>query len=257
MNRTIRMSMVAANIALLCCVIPVAAETRHATQTADTSGFALLELFTSEGCSSCPPADALLGRVVAESRVTGRRVYALSFHVDYWDHLGWKDRFSSSANTRRQRDYARRFNLASLYTPQLVVNGAQEMVGSDAPRVETALHAALAVAARTPVVVTASARGSDVTARCRVKEAPAGAVLEVAWVDAEATSKPDGGENQGSALRHVNVARDLRTVPLNRNFDGTVVLRRPEARNGAVIAWVQVEGSGPVLGAAAADVHAR
>lgn len=243
--------------ALLCGLTDVAPEARGATVSTDTTGFALLELFTSEGCSSCPPADALLGRLVSEARSSGRRIHALSFHVDYWDRLGWKDRFSSAAYTRRQGDYARRFGLASLYTPQLVVNGREEMVGSDAPRVETALRAALAKAAPTSVAVAATARGLDVSARCKVEKAPAGAVLEVAWVDASATSAPDGGENRGHALRHVNVVRDLREVRLDRAFDGTVELRRLEARDGSVIAWVQAAGTGPVLGVAAAEVRAR
>src|SRR5262249_20190025 len=150
-----------------------------------------------------------------------------------WDHLGWKDRFSSAANTRRQGDYARRFHLQSLYTPQLVVNGAQEMVGSDAPRVEAALRAALASPAATPGAVAATARGFDVSVRCKVENAPAGAVLDVAWVDASATSAPDGGENRGRALRHANVVRNLRSVPLDRAFDGKVELKRPEARDGS------------------------
>src|SRR6186997_556038 len=89
-----------------------------ASQTHAAPAPAFVELFTSEGCSSCPPADALLERLVSEAG--GRRVYGLSFHVDYWDQLGWRDRFSNAAYTRRQREYARRFGLASLYTPQIV-----------------------------------------------------------------------------------------------------------------------------------------
>ena len=259
MKTTFRVGAAIAACALLCGAAATAPRTpdHGATAGADSAGFALLELFTSEGCSSCPPADALLAGLASEARRSGRRVYALSFHVDYWDRLGWKDRFSSAAFTRRQGDYARRFRLASLYTPQLVVNGAQEIVGSDAPRVEAALRAALASPARVPVAVAATASGLDVSVRCRVGKAPAGALLEVAWVDATASSAPDAGENRGRALRHANVVRDLRGVRLDRPFDGTVGLSRPEARDGVVIAWVQEAGPGPVLGAAAADVGAK
>ena len=241
---------------LLCGSAAAARETPGdvAMPAADATGFALLELFTSEGCSSCPPADALLERLAKEAHTSGRHVYALSFHVDYWDRLGWKDRFSSAAYTRRQGDYARRFRLGSIYTPQLVINGAREMVGSDARRVDDAVRAALAIAAQVQVEVSATARGRDVSVRCRVEKAPAGAVLEVAWVDASGTSKPDRGENRSRALRHVNVVRDLRSVRLDRTFHGTVELQRPEIRDGAVIAWVQATGTGEVLGAAAADV---
>lgn len=225
---------------------------RPASAPAAAPGFALLELYTSEGCSSCPPADALLAKL-ADAR---GHVYALSFHVDYWDRLGWQDRFSSAAWTDRQRAYARRFELASLYTPELVVNGSVQMVGSDAVGAERAVRAALANGARVPVAVEAGAHGLDVEAHCRVASAPPGAVLRVAWADASAASAPSAGENRGRALHHVNVVRDLRTVPLAAAFDGAVRLHRPEARAGSVVAWVQA-GDGPVLGAAAAGVGDR
>jgi len=258
LRSAIRAGAVIVACALLCGAnAAAAAAPGRAAPSTDAAGFALLELFTSEGCSSCPPADALLARLVSESRDSGRRVYALSFHVDYWDRLGWKDRFSSAAWSRRQGEYARRFDLGSLYTPQLVVNGAKEMVGSDATQVEAALHAALARAARVPVTVHATARGLDVSVHCKVEQAPAGAVLLVAWVDATASSAPDNGENRGRALHHVNVVRDLRSVPLDRPFDAAVELKRPEIRDGAVIAWVQEAGAGAVVGAAAAELKAR
>ncbi len=219
---------------------------------AAASGFALLELFTSEGCSSCPPADALLAKLSDERD----RVFALSFHVDYWDRLGWKDRFSSAAWTARQRAYAERFELSSLYTPQLVVNGSLQIVGSDRTGAERAVRAALANPARVEVAVEAVARGDEVTAQCRVTSPPPHTVLQVAWVDAGESSSPDAGENRGRSLHHVNVVRDLRTLPLEGAFDGVVTVRRPERTAGSVIAWVQAADAGAVLGAAAADVAA-
>jgi len=92
---------------------------------------AVVELFTSEGCSSCPPADRILSRLTAETQRDHRRIYTLSFHVDYWDRLGWRDPYSSSANSDRQRQYAELMKLQSVYTPQMIVNGRIEFVGSD------------------------------------------------------------------------------------------------------------------------------
>lgn len=226
-----------------------AAPGRPSTATA-APGFALLELFTSEGCSSCPPADALLAKLANGDG----RVIALAFHVDYWDRLGWKDHFSSAAWTARQRAYAGRFELASLYTPQLVVNGSLQMVGSNAAGAERGVRAALANPARVTVTLEATAHGNEVTARCRVAPPPPHTVLQVAWVDARESSSPDAGENRGRSLHHVNVVRDLRTLPLEGAFDGVVTLRRPERAAGSVIAWVQAADAGAVLGAAVADV---
>src|SRR5207344_36570 len=109
--------------ALVPSLVILAAGASHSAPTAPPDhGIALVELFTSEGCSSCPRADALLERLAADAATSGRPVYCLSFHVDYWDHLGWKDRFSSAAFTERQGEYAKRLGATSLYTPQMVVN---------------------------------------------------------------------------------------------------------------------------------------
>src|SRR6476619_4430550 len=92
-------------------------------------GFAVVELFTSEGCSSCPPADNLLARIQKEDM--DKQVYLLAYHVDYWDRQGWKDRFSDAAFTQHQQQYAEWLHLNSVYTPQMVVNGKEEFVGSN------------------------------------------------------------------------------------------------------------------------------
>ena len=220
-------------------------------------GVAVIELFTSEGCSSCPPADALLERFVGDAQRSGRPVYGLSFHVDYWDHLGWKDRYSSADYSQRQSRYARRLGLGSLYTPQMIVNGTREFVGSNRAAADAAIREALANAAPARIRLSASVQGHEVAVKYAVEGAPAGAILEVAWVDAHAESAPSRGENQGRALRHANVVRDLRSAELNGALAGTIRVTRPEARDGEVIAWVQAEPAGRVLGAASQPVPAR
>ncbi|HLX67565.1 MAG TPA: DUF1223 domain-containing protein, partial [Puia sp.] len=109
--------------------------------TGPAKGFAVVELFTSEGCSSCPPADQLVARIQQEDQ--DQPVYILVFHVDYWDRLGWKDAFSDKRYTQRQNLYASWLNLQSIYTPQIVVNGRKEFVGSQESTLRNAIHSSL------------------------------------------------------------------------------------------------------------------
>ena len=213
------------------------------------------ELFTSEGCSSCPPADQLLARLAADAARAGDPVATLAFHVTYWNDLGWRDRFSAAAYTKRQEAYARRLELPSLYTPQMVVDGERQFVGSNASEAETAVRAALARTRTIAVTLEAQSDRDSVTARCRVAGAPAGAVLWVAWADAEDASAPDAGENDGIKLRHVHVVRALQRTPIaGGSFAGAVRLERPENVPGAVVAWVQSGDVGAVLAGAMTPV---
>ncbi len=111
------------------------------TRIAEEKGFAVLELFTSEGCSSCPPADELLAKIQKESE--GKSIYILAYHVDYWDRLGWKDMFSSADYSKRQTQYGQWLHKSSVYTPQLIVNGKAEFVGSSESAIREAIAAQL------------------------------------------------------------------------------------------------------------------
>lgn len=207
----------------------------------------LVELFTSEGCSSCPPADQLLARLAAEQSVPGAVVVPLSLHVDYWNQLGWKDPFSSRRYSERQSDYARRFGSAGrVYTPQVVVSGHKEVVGSD----ERAVRRAIETEAREPkafVRVLADAVGS---VRVSVAGAAGGSDVILAVVEDGQVSNVTRGENAGRHLAHTAVARELRaagTVDAAGRFDATVRIESgPGARR--VFAFVQERGAGRVLG---------
>src|SRR5438128_737063 len=138
----------------------------------------LVELFTSEGCSSCPPADELLARLEQTQPVPGAEVIALSEHVDYWNHLGWADPYSSAAFSARQNDYARALETDGNYTPQMIVDGRAQFVGSNANRAREAI----AAAARDPKavltlgVVSQKLAADSTTLEVRVENLPAGSV---------------------------------------------------------------------------------
>jgi hypothetical protein len=250
----IRQAMRRLTIATLACLcLPAPAQVSHATP----ARFALVELFTSEGCSSCPPADNLLARLSADAARSGEPVAALSFHVTYWNRLGWTDRFSDEAFTKRQGAYAKQLALQSLYTPQMVVDGEHEFVGSDEESVKGAVRTALSRSRSTRLTLKARPDRGGITASCDVAGAPEGSVLWVAWADAEESSSPDRGENEGRQLHHVNVVRALERTPIRIGASTSAVhLRRPADVAGSVVAWVQRGDVGPVLAGAVTPVAA-
>jgi hypothetical protein len=171
----------------------------------------LVELFTSEGCSSCPPADILLAELQASQPVDGATIVPMAFHVDYWDRLGWKDPFADAAYSHRQRSYAAKWKSDRVYTPQMVVNGQIEFVGSD----RKAAINAIKRASQSPVAELDLAKtewGEDTVtldlriARMDVKNA----VLWAAVVEDGLESSVTRGENQGRRLKHQAVVRVLR-----------------------------------------------
>jgi hypothetical protein len=218
-------------------------------------GVAVVELFTSEGCSSCPPADVLLADLERRSL----SVFALEFHVDYWDNLGWADRFSSDAWTRRQQAYARAFGSTSLYTPQMIVGGTDPFNGSDRTRAQADLARSLATIARVHLSVHVRRAGTETVAvDVDAPAAPTGASFDVAVVQREAATDVLAGENAGRTLRHVNVVRAFTVARLPAatvNVEVPASMRRSE---GEVIAFVQEEGGGargsPILGATRAPL---
>jgi hypothetical protein len=170
----------------------------------------LAELFTSEGCSSCPPADDLLQLWLQEQPIKGVYVVPLSEHVTYWDHQGWKDPFSAQQFTARQQQYGLRFNLDSIYTPQLVVDGAREFVGSD----KRAIERALADAAKTPkpalhVAVTTADGSLNMTASGPGLMVEKGAELVFAVTEDRLVIDVPRGENAKRTLKHSGVVRWL------------------------------------------------
>lgn len=207
----------------------------------------LVELFTSEGCSSCPPADAVLARLVREQPVRNVEIVALSEHVDYWDSLGWRDPYSSALFTERQEAYASRLRRGSIYTPQLVVDGRSDVLGSD----EGAARSAAAAAAMEPHgAITARRQGKALHLEATLPP-HSGAEVLVAAVDDPPPGRVARGENAGRTLSHVRVVRELlRVGRIDRNaWSGDVELDT-RAASLRLVAFVQERASGRVLASA-------
>ncbi len=182
----------------------------------------LVELFTSEGCSSCPPADEALAGLARTQPVEGVELIALGFHVDYWDYLGWKDPYASPQHSARQRRYALDGDDNRVYTPQMVVDGERSFVGSD-----DEARAQAAAAARRPKVplhLTTRVEGSAVIVTVRMDSAPArGLELWAVLAEDGLSSEVKRGENAGRKLAHAAVVRALATLPAPRAVDGGFV----------------------------------
>ena len=220
--------------------------------------FAVVELFTSEGCSSCPPADAVLAKLVGESREKPEAIYLLAFHVDYWDSLGWKDHFSDAAYSQRQYEYVQALGLDSAYTPQMVVNGKEEFLGSDEARARRGIAAALE---RPPTLTVQLTAGSITHGALPVDFAVSGSsrvVLRLALVERNLESQVSRGENSGRRLKHENVVRVFQSVPVGPTRKGHASIPLPASlvtSHASLIAYAQDPESLEILGAAAVDLH--
>lgn len=232
----------------------------------------LVELFTSEGCSSCPPADDLLLEIHQAHAIADAEVLVLSEHVDYWNRLGWVDPFSSAQFSDRQKGYAARFGRSSVYTPQMVVDGREELVGSDRGH---ALRA-IADAARRPkaTVVLALAPGraagdaNPVRLAVRVEGLPSAphdhpADVFLAVTESGLHSQVLRGENAGRRLDHTGVVRKLVDLgPTDPRTDGFTAMPEVFMDPGwnrehlRVVVFVQGAGCGPVLGSTALSLAA-
>jgi hypothetical protein len=185
-------------------------KTRHPknipTHSDSYKSFALLELFTSEGCSSCPSADQLLPQLES----TDSNIITLSFHVDYWDHLGWKDRFSNSEFTNRQQEYANQFHLESIYTPQLIINGQYELIGSNRANAEADIKSVLKDKSESQLYFNEVQKNGDkLKVNCRVEGDLKNQNVFATLVEKHAESTVRGGENKGATLAHTNIVRAL------------------------------------------------
>jgi len=219
-------------------------------------GFAVLELFTSEGCSSCPPADELLTRIQQEAGNTP--VYVLAYHVDYWNRLGWKDVFSQPEFSKRQYQYSRQFT-GEVYTPQLIINGKSVFVGSDAPAITSSIKTALESKSSTALNLQTELHGGKISVGYEAKGNLAACQLILAVVQKHAVSKVTNGENRGRTLRHVQIVHNLDTFELAAGHQGTEQITAPvgfNANNWEIIGMLQDQQTGAIRAAARATIAA-
>lgn len=228
----------------------------------------LVELFTSEGCSSCPPADRFLEKLDGQP-IPGAEMIVLSEHVDYWNHIGWKDPYSASLYSQRQSAYANRLGLDSVYTPQMVVDGSSEFVGSNSGLADKAFRKALGVP-KLPVRLSSISADTSNTLHAHLETgildasfSSRGADVYVAVAMNRAESQVAAGENAGHRLVHVSVVKSLTKVGALKQ--GQVLARDVQLKLGPgsdpsglrVVAFVQEAGQGRVLGAASMLVNTR
>jgi len=220
----------------------------------------LVELFTSEGCSSCPPADRFLEKLDRQP-VAGAEMIVLSEHVDYWNHIGWKDPYSAHVYSERQSLYGKRFGLDSVYTPQMVVDGSSQFVGSSPALADEAFAKALSVPKISVHLSLLSAGPPGVhvhldTGALQPSFGAREAEVEIAVALRRAESQVSSGENAGHRLAHVSVVRSLMKVGVLKRGQGLSqdLHLNPgpasECHDLRLIAFVQEPQQGNVLGAA-------
>jgi hypothetical protein len=266
-------------LAVVAACLHAPADTRAAAPTP-----ILVELFTSEGCSDCPPADGVLEKLIATQPIAGVEVIGLGQHVDYWDQLGWKDRFSSAALTNRQRIYSVRFNLESIYTPQIVVDGRAQVVGSDGKAAAQAIARALAakhglvrIDIDSDVGRPFEGRRDDagdrksagdpkrVALRVTVSDLPQlgrgdRADIIVAITEDHLRSRVTRGENHGRTLTHAAVVRSMTTIGQATEGAGSARAEIPIAADWQrdqlkVVAFVQEQRGRAILASAATPLQ--
>ena len=252
----LRLALLAPGIALASLAIPQLRGQGSPASQAPERVPVLVELFTSEGCSDCPPADALLGQLDAKQPIAGARAIVLSEHVTYWDRQGWRDPYSLDAMTDRQETYERHFGLESSYTPQMVVDGATQFVGGNTRALVSAIEGA-AKSAKQPLTIENAKWDHGFATFSIHGTAPAGAKL-LAVLAADATHQEvSSGENAGRTLHHVAVVRVMKELGTD-TADGRALklsggdLNHKEESEGPVrlvVFWVDHK-TGRVLGAA-------
>lgn len=214
----------------------------------------VVELFTSEGCSSCPPADELLAHLRQDLSAKSIQVIPLGFHVDYWNSLGWKDRFSSAEYSQRQEQYTQSLRVDGPYTPEMVVDGAVEFVGNDAGQAQRTIREAASQPEVATVKIT-SVAADQLAVQVKAPSSAKDDQVVLAITEDNLTTQVGSGENGGRTLHHAAVVRELRQMGRlhEGSFEANVALKLDKDWKRAdlrAVVFVQEGASGKILGAA-------
>ncbi|HSZ33747.1 MAG TPA: DUF1223 domain-containing protein [Puia sp.] len=215
-------------------------------------GFAVVELFTSEGCSSCPPADDAVGRLEGQAK----NIYVLSFHVDYWNYLGWKDKYSNASYSGRQQQYGAIFHIENIYTPQIVVNGKIQFVGSNETQLKESISASVAELPDNNIQIKVSQADNHKIPVSIISNGDAKLKLNVALVQNFAKDFIQRGENKGKTLSHFFIVRDFKVSP-NQNNAKMYYLDLPDDLKSAdcsVVAFLQNPVDGHITAATGSSI---
>jgi len=210
----------------------------------------VVELFTSQGCSSCPAADKNLADIVEKAEANGQQVIGLSFHVDYWNYIGWKDPYSKAAFTERQKKYAAHLNSESVYTPQMIVNGESEFVGSDKNTSATEITKALSKKNEFQIVLgEIKHNNGKLTVFYSLDKNPMKEMLNIALVEKNTENNVTRGENSGRHLAHRNVVVSFNSAQAQK--EGVIEVDLPDGLKSRILILYLQNKAWKVTGAAA------
>ena len=234
--------------------LPLSAQQQAGGQIGEP-GFAVLELFTSEGCSSCPPAEELLEQI--DNAAINKPIYALAFHVDYWDRQGWKDTFSDHRYSNRQYQYSHLFS-GQVYTPQLIINGKWEGIGSDRSYVTDGIRKALSSSTGSTLSIGVKQTGSNAVLHYQIEGGKKSAELVVAVVQKHAISHVLRGENKGRTLSHSGIVRGLEHFSIDPHKEGNILFSLPKGFNKEgwdIVSFLQDPKTGQISAADRASIR--
>ncbi len=202
----------------------------------EEESYVVVELFTSQGCSSCPAAD----KVLSDLMTNNERILALSFHVSYWNYLGWKDPYSKDEFTNRQRKYSRAMDLGRVYTPQMIVNGNDEFVGSNKSQAEKYVKEALKKQAQHKIGISVKLDGNTIKGQYKLEGKASDYLVNLALVERDVSNTVPRGENRGRTLHHDNVVHALEVFTAKKSDDFSISLPSAiDLEKSSIIAYVQ------------------